>query len=55
MISSSKRDIPWHQYQQEDWLDIQLSIILLKLYSLFDYIIDLGCGSYGKEVRINKS
>ena len=37
-------DIPWHQDTQEDWLDVQLSIMFLKQYGLFDSIFDLGAG-----------
>jgi len=48
MIISSKRNIAWHQYQQEDWLGIQLSIMRLRQNGLFDYIIDLVCGSHRK-------
>ena len=38
------KDIPWHQDKQENWLDIRLTIQLLKEYSPFDYICDFGCG-----------
>jgi len=40
----NSRDIPWHQDRQEDWLDIQLSIMLLKQYGQFDSMVDFGCG-----------
>jgi SAM-dependent methyltransferase len=43
MYKNSK-DIPWHQDKQEDKLDIRLDLELLKEYSPFDYICDLGCG-----------
>ena len=36
--------VPWHQDKQEDKLDIRLTLELLKEYSPFDYICDLGCG-----------
>lgn len=38
------RDIPWHQDEQEDWLDVRLTIQLLEEYAPFDYICDFGCG-----------
>lgn len=37
-------DIPWHQDQQDDLLEVRLAIELLKEYKPFDAIIDLGCG-----------
>jgi SAM-dependent methyltransferase len=36
--------IPWHQNEQESWLDIRLTISLLKGYGPFGYICDYGCG-----------
>ena len=36
--------IPWHQDDQDDWLDIRLTTELLKEYAPFDYICDVGCG-----------
>ena len=43
MYQKSK-DIPWHQNEQEDWLDIRLTMELLNKYSPFDSISDFGCG-----------
>jgi len=36
--------IPWHQDRQENWLDVRLTIELLKSYGPFDLICDFGCG-----------
>jgi hypothetical protein len=38
-------DIPWHQDEQEDWLDVRLTVQLLEEYAPFDYICDFGYGS----------
>jgi SAM-dependent methyltransferase len=43
MYKKSK-DIPWHQDKQDDWLDIKITVELLKEYGPFDYICDFGCG-----------
>lgn len=43
MYQKSK-EIPWHQNEQEDWLDIRITIQLLKEYAPFDCICDFGCG-----------
>jgi len=43
MYQKSK-EIPWHQDKQEDWLDIRLTVELLKDYAPFDLICDFGCG-----------
>lgn len=43
MYKKSK-EIPWHQDKQENLLDIRITIELLKEYSPFDFICDLGCG-----------
>jgi SAM-dependent methyltransferase len=43
MYKKSK-EIPWHQDKQEDWLDIRITVELLKEYAPFDYICDFGCG-----------
>jgi SAM-dependent methyltransferase len=40
------QDAPWHQDEQENWLDIRLTVELLKEYGPFDLISDLGSG-YG--------
>ena len=39
-------NIPWHQDEQENWLDIRLAIELLKEYGHFRQISDFGSG-YG--------
>ncbi len=39
-------NIPWHQDEQENWLDIRLTIELLKEYGPFREISDFGSG-YG--------
>ena len=39
-------NIPWHQDEQENWLDISLTIELLKGYGPFRQISDFGSG-YG--------
>lgn len=44
--------IPWHQDEQDDWLDVRLALELLKEYAEekpdttlgFDTIVDFGCG-----------
>jgi SAM-dependent methyltransferase len=38
------KDIPWHQDKQEDWLDIRLTIELLKGHGPFACICDFGSG-----------
>ena len=38
------REVPWHQDKQVEWLDIRLTLELLKQYSPFDYICDFGAG-----------
>ena len=43
---SKSRNTPWHQDEQENWLDIRLTIEFLKEYGLFDLISDFGSG-YG--------
>ncbi len=35
---------PWHQDEQEGWLDVDITIDLLKRYALFSTIRDYGCG-----------
>lgn len=39
-------NIPWHQDEQENWLDIRLTIEFLKEYGPFGVISDFGSG-YG--------
>ncbi len=36
--------IPWHQDEQGNWLDVRLCIELLREYDSFDYICDFGSG-----------
>lgn len=36
--------IPWHQDYQEDWLDIRITIELLKKIGPFDMVCDFGSG-----------
>jgi len=40
------KNIPWHQGKQENWLDVRLTIELIKEYGPFDLISDFGSG-YG--------
>jgi SAM-dependent methyltransferase len=37
-------EVPWHQNEQSAWLDIRLSIELLREYGPFTRIHDFGCG-----------
>lgn len=37
-------DIPWHQNQQDDWIDVRLTTQLLLDLAPFAEIHDLGCG-----------
>lgn len=43
MYQKSK-NVPWHQNEQENWLDIRLTVELLREHSPFDSITDFGCG-----------
>lgn len=36
--------IPWRQDQQESWIDVKLTLELLKSENRFDGVIDYGCG-----------
>lgn len=38
------KDVPWHQDEEREWLDVRLTIEMLREYSPFDCICDLGCG-----------
>ena len=38
------KNIPWDQHNQENWLDIRLTIELLKKQKPFDYILDFSSG-----------
>jgi hypothetical protein len=40
------RSVPWHQDEQENWLDIRITIEFLREYGPFDFILDFGAG-YG--------
>jgi hypothetical protein len=40
------RNTPWHQDEQENWLDIRLTIEFLKEYGSFGLISNFGSG-YG--------
>jgi SAM-dependent methyltransferase len=40
------RNVPWHQDEQENWLDVRLTIECLKQYGPFSLILDFGSG-YG--------
>jgi len=35
---------PWHQDEQENWLDVRLTVELLREKGDFDRVIDYGCG-----------
>ena len=37
-------EVPWHQDQQEDWVDVRLTVEMLADLAPFDEIHDLGCG-----------
>jgi SAM-dependent methyltransferase len=37
-------EIPWHQDEQTDWVDVRLSIELLREFAPFSEVHDLGCG-----------
>jgi len=37
-------DVPWHQDQQENCLDVRLAVELIQEYGPFDVICDFGCG-----------
>tara|TARA_B100000315_G_C14495509_1_gene549752 strand:+ start:64 stop:747 length:684 start_codon:yes stop_codon:yes gene_type:complete len=43
MYQKSK-NVPWDQHIQEDWLDVRVTLELLKEFSPFDYICDFGMG-----------
>ena len=40
------KNTPWHQDEQKNWLDVRLTIELIKEYGPFDLISDFGSG-YG--------
>jgi len=35
---------PWHQDEQENWIDVRLTCQMLQDLGLFDEVHDLGCG-----------
>lgn len=37
-------DIPWHQDEQQNWVDVRLTVEMLKGVCPFDEIHDFGCG-----------
>ena len=37
--------VPWHQDEQENWIDIRLTREMLKDLGSYDEIHDLGCGT----------
>jgi SAM-dependent methyltransferase len=36
--------VPWHQDEQDDWIDVRLTVDMLKDLVPFDEIHDLACG-----------
>lgn len=40
----NSKDVPWHQDEQADWMDVRLTANLLGDIGPFDEIHDLGCG-----------
>lgn len=36
--------VPWYQDNQADWIDVRVTVELLRKYAPFDYICDFGCG-----------
>ncbi len=36
--------VPWHQHEQEEWVDVRLTVEMLKDVAPFDEVHDLGCG-----------
>lgn len=47
--------VPWHQDEQENWIDIRLTIEILRGYGPFDFICDFGCGlGYFIDIIYNK-
>ena len=37
-------EIPWHQNEQANWLDVRLTVELLSRLERFERIVDYGCG-----------
>ena len=35
---------PWHQDEEEEWIDVRVAMDLLRLVAPFDYIADIGSG-----------
>ena len=49
------RDIPWHQDEQDNWVDVRLTVEFLKDIGPFDEIHDFGCGlGYYLEILKNR-
>ncbi len=47
--------IPWHQDEQESWLDVDVTINLLKWQAPFSAIRDYGCGlGYFLEILVRR-
>ena len=38
------KNIPWHQDQMENLLDIRITVEITKRFMPFNYILDFGCG-----------
>ena len=36
--------VPWHQDEQDDWIDVRLTVEILRDLGPFDEVHDLGCG-----------
>lgn len=36
--------VPWNQDKQNDWIDVRLSVEMLREFQRFDEVHDLGCG-----------
>ena len=37
--------IPWHQNEQDNWIDVLLTIALLRAKKSFSRVVDYGCGT----------
>jgi len=47
--------VPWHQDQQGDWVDVRLTVELLRDLGPFDCICDAGCGlGYYLDIMIDR-
>lgn len=36
--------IPWHQDEQENWIDVRLTVEMLRGTAVIDRVVDYGCG-----------